>query len=195
MPVAAPFVAIGTAMGASAATAGAVGAMTVATGASLGLQGYSMYQQNKAAKSSAALAQATADYNARVDEAEAKQIEMDQTENVRRAREEARIYTSRQKAAYATAGVLSSGSPLAVEAMTAGRIEQRILQDNLSAKRQAEKARAAGRVGRLYGEASASGIMQQNTADLLRGGASMLSTAGSFAFNYGMSRVPTAPVK
>ena len=176
MPVVPAMAAIGTAMGASAATAAAVGTVTTLSVASLGVQGYGMYKQNQANKASARLATDTASYNQLVNETNATQTEMDADANTRQARAEARVYTSRQRAAYAASGVLNSGSALAVQAETAGRMEQRILQGRSDSLREAEKMRAAGRMGVLYGQEQAAAIKRQNSIDMLRGGVGMLST-------------------
>lgn len=181
MPVVPAMAAIGTAMGASAATAAAVGTVTTLGVASVGLQGYSMYKQNQANKASAKLATSTAEYNQRVMESNAAQTEMDADFNTRMARRDAQVYTSRQKAAYAASGVLNSGSALAVEAETAGRMEQQILQRRSDSLREAEKMRASGRMGVLYGQAQADAIRRQNSIDMLRGGVGILSTFSSMA--------------
>lgn len=147
--------------------------------ASVAMQGYSMVQQNKASKASARTAQDVAAYNARVDMADAKQIELDATANTRAQRQDATVYLSRQKAAYASAGVLSSGSPLDAEVTTAGALEQRIQQSRSDAMREVSKREASARVGVLYGNAQADAIRRQNSVDMLRGGVGILQTVGN----------------
>jgi hypothetical protein len=176
MPVVPIMAYIGTAMGASAATAAAVGVATTATVASVAGQGYSMYETNKAGKQAAGVALSVGQYNARVDENQAKQLELDADANIANARRSAAIYTSRQRAAYASSGVLSSGSPLAVEATTAGRFEQQIQQMKVNTGQEAAKARAAGSVGILYAQAQADAIRTQTESALVRGGVGILST-------------------
>jgi hypothetical protein len=153
------------------------------------MQGVSMYQQNKAAKASAALAEKTAQYNAEVDLSDAKQIELDADANEISARKDAAVYSSRQRAAYAASGVLNTGSPLAVQASTAANLEQRIQQQRLDAGREVSKRQSAAQAGILYGEATAKGIKTNNQAALLAGGAKLLSMgAGGFsngAFSWG----------
>ncbi len=159
----------------------------IGTVASLALQGYGMYEENKAAKRSAALAQQTAAYNAEVDKNAATQIELNTAANLIEARKAASVYTSRQRAAFATSGVLNSGSPLAVEVATAGRLEQQAQQMRVDALQEAEQRRTAARLGILYGDAQASAIRTSATARLIRGGVGMLSTikgayeSGTFA--------------
>ncbi len=176
MPV---FVGIGLAMGATAGTAAAVGTATALTAASVAAQGYGMYKTNQASKASAALAGQTADFNAKVDLSEAKQVELDADANVRAARKEGEIYTSRQKAAFAASGVLNTGSPLDVEVTTAGQIEQRILQDRSNALRESSRRESSATVGRLYGQEQQKAIRRQNSVDMLRGGVGILSTVAS----------------
>src|SRR5690348_14433594 len=142
MPVVPVMAAIGTAMGATAATVAA--------------KGYSMVQQNKAAKQSAQLAKDTAGYNAKVDLADAKQIELDTTANVQAARRDAAVYSSRQQAAYAASGVYNSGSALHVQAETAGRLEQRTLQEQLNSTQELQKRQNSARLFVIYGDAAAS---------------------------------------
>lgn len=181
MPVAPAFAAIGTAMGASAATATAVGVATTATVASVGVQAYSMVQQNKAAKASANLVKEGAEYNAAVDMADAKQIELDMDANTRAERRDAAVYTSRQRAAYAAAGVLNTGSPLAVQVESAGRMEQAIQQERINAGREITKRESAAKLGILYGNAQADAIKRQNKIDMLKGGIGILKTvAGAY---------------
>lgn len=160
--------------------------MLAATAASMAMQASAMAKGNAAAKASAQLAKDTAGYNQRVDEAGATQTELDSDANIAANRKDASIYLSRQKTAFAANGVLSTGSALAVEATTAGQLEQRVLQDRTNALRQAEQQRAAGRMGVLYGDAQASGIMAQNSVDMMRGGAGILSTAASAAGSFSM---------
>lgn len=181
MPVVPAFVAIGSAMGASAATAATVGAVTTMTAVSVGAQGYSMIQQNKASKASAQLAKDSAGYNAKVDLSEAKQTQLDSDANIRAARRDAAVYTSRQQAAYATSGVLSGGSPLLVEAESAGRMEQSIQQERVNSQREVAKRESAARIGVLYGDAQSSAIKKQNSIDMLKGGVGILQTvAGAY---------------
>lgn len=151
-------------------------AVAVMAVASIAMQAGSMYMTDKANKQSASDAVATAAYNARVDLADAKQEELDSIQNTHEARNEARIFLSRQSTAYAASGVLLTGSPLSVRATTAGRLEQRILQDRTNVQRDIEKREASARMGVIYGNVQAQGIMRRNTAAMFSGGASILST-------------------
>lgn len=146
--------------------------------AQLALSAYSMSQQNSAAKQSEQLARDTAERNANVDITDAQQLALDTDENIRQAREEARIYTSRQHTSYAASGVLAdSGSPLAVQASTVGKLQQRIQQEYINAGQKEQKLYSAAKAGIAYGDASARATNTENTAALLKGGINMLSTA------------------
>ncbi len=143
------------------------------------MQAASMAKQNKAAGQAAQLAVDTATYNANIDIGQAKQLDLDTKANIRTTRAEDAVYTSRQKTAYAAAGVLSSGSPLAVEATTVGRFEQRIQQAYSDSQLKQRSLYNAAAQGVMYGEANASAIQTANQAAMLQGGARILSTVGS----------------
>lgn len=146
--------------------------------ASLALQGYGMAQQNSAAKQSEQLARDTAQRNANVDITSANQLALDTDQNIRQAREEAAIYTSRQHAAYAASGVLAdSGSPLAVQVSTVGKIQQRIQQEYINAGQKEQQMYSAAKAGVAYGDAQAKAINTENTAAQLKGGINLLTTA------------------
>ncbi len=153
--------------------------------ASVALTAASMKKQNDAARASGQLATDTATYNANIDIAQAQQMDLDTNANIRTARAEDAVYVSRQKTAYAAAGVLSSGSPLAVMATTVGRFEQRIQQSYVDSQQKQQRLYNEAKVGRLYGDAQASAIKTSNDAAMLRGGAQLLSTAYG-AYNSGM---------
>lgn len=160
--------------------------------ASVAMQGASMAKQNKANKASAQLAKDSAGYNAKVDLAEAKQIELDSDSNIRAARKDAAVYTSRQEAAYATSGVLSGGSPLLVEAESVGRMEQSIQQERVNSQREVSKRESAARIGVLYGDAQATAIKRQNSIDMLKGGVGILQTVAGGYQSGAFTKAPSA---
>lgn len=139
-------------------------------------------QQRQAAKGQAAVSTATGQYNARVDEAQARQFELDAEENVRATRRDESVYLSRQKTAYASAGVLTDGgSPLGTMASTAGAFEQRAQQTWSDAQRRAEQARDAGLVGQLYSQAQADAYRTQGRIAMINGAARATTTVLSAA--------------
>lgn len=145
----------------------------------VGLSAASAAGQKKAANKSAALAKSTADYNAGLDISQANQLEADERANMEAQRADAEVYTSRQKAAYAASGVLNSGSPLAVEATTAGRMQQRIQQEFINAGQREEQFRAAAVQGVAAGAATAQAESIRGDTALLKGGTEILSTVGN----------------
>ena len=166
------------------------------------MQGASMIAQNQASKraqgaagQAADLALATSQHNAAIDISQAKQLDLDTIQNIRTERAQDAVYMSRQASSYASAGVLSSGSPLAVQATTAGRLEQGIQQAYVSSQQKQQQMYAAAKVGQLYGGAQAQAyrtegdiLRAQNVTNQLQGGANILSTAaggiksGAFKF-------------
>lgn len=135
---------------------------------------YSAIQQNKAARNAAAVDQATAEYNARYDEAQAAQLDLDTIQNIRTERQEAKVYLSKQEASYAAAGVLAdSGSALDAQIVNAGRFEQKIQQQWVNMNQQRQSLYSAARVGRLEGAARASADRMSGTIALINGGTSI----------------------
>jgi hypothetical protein len=156
-----------------------------------------MYAQNKAAKSAAAVDNATADYNARYDQSMAAQLDLDTQQNIRTARAEDAVYLSREAASYASAGVLAtSGSPLHAMIINAGRMEQKIQQDWVNSNQKQQQYAAAGKVGQLEGNALASADRMSGTLALINGGAKMAGQlfTGYESGVFSGSRKATAPV-
>lgn len=170
MPVAPVFAYIGTAVGASAATAVATGVAVTATAASVGTTLYSINQQRKAANAAAADATAVAEYNARLDRSEEQQVALDAQENIRSLRRDAATYMSRQASAYAANGVrIDTGSPLALRAVTAGRFEQRAQQMWQDTNAKQQRLESAAQVGVAEGAAQADQYHRQGVAAVING--------------------------
>ena len=164
----------------------AVAALVVSTA----LTGYSAYKQHQAAKNAAAVDTATADYNAKVDEAQAQQLQLDTIQNIRTERENMAVYLSQQHAAYASAGVLAdSGSPLAAQITNAGRMEKQLQQEYTDSQQRQKQLYSSARIGRLEGAARAEADRAQGTIALINGGANI---AGQFygAYNSGVFSTP-----
>ena len=147
---------------------------SVAAGAASTAMAYSGAQQQKG------MARASAKYNAALDIAKAKQMDLDTTANIKNQRAEDKVYMSQQQTAYAMAGVLSSGSPLAVAATTAGRLEQRIQNEWQGSVREEEMQYSAAKMGVQYGESQARAYDTQAVGDIMSGGAHLLSTATKY---------------
>lgn len=141
---------------------------------------YSAAQQKKAADNAAAVDTATAQYNARYNQAVAKQLDLDTIENIRTQRRDDAVYLSRMHASYADAGVLATtGSALDAQITTAGRMEQRIQQEWVNSQQQQQQLYSKARMGILAGEAQAKADRAQGTIALINGGARLASMAYS----------------
>ena len=110
----------------------AIAAVILFAGAAI--SAYGQYQAGQAQK-------AAANYNARVQEAQAIQQDMENRENIRRERKAGQGFLSSQRQKLGASGVvIQTGSPLEVLGRTAGEIELR-----------AQDAARAGRSNLQYG--------------------------------------------
>jgi hypothetical protein len=89
-----------------------------------GLSVYGQYQQGQAAASAA-------EANAKMAQQQAANLDLENRENIRRQRIENQRLLSRQRAGFAASGVqIGTGSPLEVQAETAGILELDLLDQN-----------------------------------------------------------------
>lgn len=136
----------------------------------IGTAVYGAVETKRANDSAARTAASVADYNAKLDRADAEQIELDAKTNIASLRKDATTYMSRQTSAYAAAGIRTdTGSPLAVEAATAGKYElqaQRLWSD---ANAKAEHLESQAQAGLRQGEAQADQYHMQGVAAVLNG--------------------------
>jgi len=138
--------------------------------------GVSAYGQYKASRSAAAVDTATANYNANVDRAQAKQLDVNTLENIRSERLANEEYLSRQAASYANAGVLAtSGSALHAQITNAGLLEQKIQQQYVDSQQRQQQLYAKAAIGQAEGAAQASSDRLAGTLALINGGAKMAS--------------------
>lgn len=150
----------------------------VATAASAAEQAHASSLQAKAATQAA-------DYNAAVDQANAKQVALNANANIERQRQEDQTYQSEQRAALAASGVLSdTGSPMVVQATTAGRQEQDIQTYWTSVQEKESNLYAAGQEGIFEGAEQADIYHLQGAAEIFSGVASVAGT-GYKAYSYG----------
>ncbi len=160
--------------------------MAVAMAAvSLAMTAYGAYKQHQAAKDAASVDTAIGDYNAKVDIAQAEQLQLDTLQNIQTQRENNAVYLSQQHAAYASAGVLAdSGSPLAAQITNAGRMEMQLQQEYANSQQRQKQLYSSASIGRLEGYARAESDKAQGTIALINGGANL---AGQFysAYNNG----------
>lgn len=140
----------------------------------VGLTAYGAIKQNQSAKNAAEVDTATANYNAKYDQAMAAQLDLDTQANVRTMRDESEIYLSQQHASYASAGVLANtGSALDAQITNAGRLEQRIQQEWINMNQRRNALYSQARIGRLAGEAQSDSDKASGTLALINGGASI----------------------
>jgi len=150
-------------------------ALLVAAGAAMVGAGVSAYGQMQQAKTAAQ----AGEYNAKLAESEAIQTEIDSRENIRRARQDNRRFRGAQRAAMAKAGgVLGEGSPLLIEAETAGMLELGIQDQRRQAQMEAKRLRAQGAMG-LWSARRESQAYKLGAAATLFSGASQ--AVGSYA--------------
>ena len=119
-----------------------------------------------------------ANYNAKVDIANAQQLQMNADANIQKQRQEDASYQSSQRVALAASGVLSgTGSPMELQATTAGRQEQDI---------QTYYASVQEKESQLYGSAQEGVYEGAEEADIyhLQGAGDIFNGIGSVA-NYG----------
>lgn len=148
-------------------------ALVVAAVASVASAGVSYAASQK----QAAAATQAANYNAQVDIANAQQLAMDANANIQRERLSDQEYLSKQRAAFAASGILSdTGSPLAVQATSAGRMEQDIQQYWTTTQQKESQLYAAAQEGIYQGQEQASLYHLQGAASILQG----IGSAASF---------------
>lgn len=145
----------------------------------------STYQTYRSNKAMAREAEAAADYNARVKEAEAAQVDAESREQIRRDRAAARRFASSQRARYAASGVLTSlGSPLEVLAYDAGQMELQSLERARAAEAYRRRGKAEAVGIRMEGASAAKGYRRAATGSLLSGAARIAGGASGF-YNQG----------
>jgi hypothetical protein len=153
---------------------------------------YGAVEANNAAKKAAQVDQATANYNAKYDEAEAAQLDLDTQQNIRTERAANQVYLSKQAASYASAGVsATSGSALDAQLVNAGRMEQQIQQQWVNSNQKQQQLYSEASVGVLEGNAKAEADRMQGTLALINGGTKLAGLAftgyQAGVFNFGGS--------
>jgi len=176
------FAYIGSAVGASAATAAATGVAVTATVAAGSVAAYSQYSAGKAAER-------LNNYNADVAGQQARDAERDAIIMAEAEREAGRRLLATQRAAFGKSGVIgSTGSPLLVMAEQAGQLEMRAMavrRQGLNAastlNAQAAADRVAGKQARKAGTLNAFATILGTAATVSSFGARAAKT--SFAVN------------
>jgi len=152
----------------------------------VGLTVASMAQQNAASKKAESTAKTTAAYNNALDITEAQQIDQASNTSIRQMREDAATYVDRQRGQYAASGIMAdTGSPLSVQAETAGRLELQAQHKFMDAQNSESRAYSEGQAGLLYGQNQADQISMKATADTLSGAAKIAGMGYNAYQTYG----------
>ena len=161
----------------------------IALAASAAATGYSVITAKKASDAAAANDQATAQYNAKVDQQQAQQLNVNTQTNIEGMRRDASVYMSRQAAAYAGAGIVANtGSALAVQVATAGKFAMREQQAWADSQAQEQLLAGGAAEGVREGDAAATAANSQGIAAMINGASKLSSTlyggyqSGVFSF-------------
>ena len=151
---------------------------TALAATSVAAAGSSAYMSARASSEQASAAASAADYNAKVDVANAQQQALDANANITKQRQQDQEYQSDQRAAFAASGVLSgTGSPMEVQATTAGRQEQNIQQYWTSVQEKESAQYAAAEEGVVEGQEEADIYHLQGAGDIFSGIGNMENAA------------------
>jgi hypothetical protein len=135
-----------------------------------------------ASRRQAEAASQAADYNSKLDQSEAQQLALNANANIQRQRQDSATYQSDQRAALAASGVLSDeGSPMVLQATTAGRQEQDIQTYWTSVQEKESQLYSSAQEGVYEGEEEADIYHLQGAADIFKGVGSIAGSLGSFA--------------
>ena len=141
-------------------TAAAIPAVLMAAGAtvSAGAAVYSGVQQKRAA-----------DYNAKMSEQNAKAIDVQTREAIRRQREQNRAILSAQRASALTSGVAETGSTLLVAMENARNLERNVTDIATQGNAQRYAAMNQATLSRFQGNAAMTSGILEGTGTLLSG--------------------------
>lgn len=160
-------------MGYTAAIIAIVGALATAA---------STYVSYEGQQYNAAVAKNTADYNAKVQENQAIQSEMESREQLRRQQQANKRFRATQYAAIAKSGIALAGSPLEVLGDTAGQMELDNLDQQRLARQQQAQLRSGAQATLMEGAAQAKGYQLQGYGTILSGASSLASQYGSYKY-------------
>ena len=154
----------------------AVAALAISAVAAVGATADSASLASKQASTAAQIA----NYNANVDIANAQQSALNAQANITAQRKDNSTYNSSQRAALAASGVLAdTGSPMALQAETVGREEQKIQQEWTSEQISENTQYAAAQLGVLEGADEATAYHLQGAADIFQGIGSVANTVSA----------------
>ena len=138
--------------------AAAIPLIVAGTAVSAGAAVYSGIQQKKAA-----------DYNAKMSEQNAKAIDVQTREAIRRQREQNRAILSAQRASALTSGVAETGSTLLVAMENARNLERNVTDIATQGNAQQYAALNQATLSRMQGSAAMTSGLLQGTGTLLSG--------------------------
>lgn len=168
-------------------------AIILATAAAATAGGVSAYQQGQAADAQAKSQQAWAEYNAQIEENNAKTAEATSRYEQRQKRKEDAMLRGSQRVAYAKSGLsLSEGTPLEVMENTAAEQELDILMLKRNADIQAAGHRSAAGGYRMQGDMARRQGKAAKTASYWNMGSSILSgTSEALSLKHKYGRINT----
>lgn len=141
----------------------------------IGGAAFSAIESSKAANTAASVDTATAAFNAKVDDANAQQIDLDTLNNIDTLRQDEGTYISREAAGYASAGVLATtGSALHSQITNVGRFTQKIQQQYQNSQLEQENLYVQAKEGIAEGAA-------QSNADQITGQIALINGAKGIA--------------
>jgi hypothetical protein len=150
----------------------------VTAAVSIGLTAYGAIEQKNAADTAASVDNATAQFNARLDQENAAQLALDTQQNIDTERQADATYLSREAAGYAASGVLATtGSALRAQITNVGRMTQQIQQQYQDSQIKQQSLYEAAQVGIAEGGAQASADQSAGTLALIQGGAQIAGDA------------------
>ena len=151
---------------------------------SLVVSAFGSYKQYQGQKDQQDSATEVSDFNARIEEQTALQVEAESAENSRRMRREAKRIVSGQRAAFGGSGSqVNTGSPLEVQAESAALLERAVLDEDRLRRIEARRLRSSAVSLRLGGQALASGFGSRATGTLLGGAANFFGGTANLLQN------------
>lgn len=140
------------------------------------------YVAYDAAQTQKATAKSVSEYNAKLQENQTIQGDMEARENSNRQRRMNRLTMSSQRAQLAKMGVSETGSPLAVLAETAGLLEMQVQDEKRANEARRRAGFASAEMTRVEGRQLASAYNKQAQATLLSGAANMAGQYGNYQY-------------
>ena len=143
----------------------------------------STIETKKADDAAANTAKTIGQYNADIDMEEAKQVDYDSTAAIDQMRANAATYMSRTASAYARNGIIANrGSPLAVQAMEAGRAAMKEQQTYSDAQAKEQYLASSAQAGVLEADSQADQDHMEGVAAVMGG---VGKVAGQIGAAYG----------